>query len=190
MDPTQLFLSLEDTPEIESLQYYITSELILEPKPEKLLELTKLLDAHLKHDSSLNDKQAQCMQYLYRDWGYNHVKEDCNTEDKKALFTINESEHPSGLFLDAINFAKRNPKNNRKLISFSLMLLTHSANSSHQNTLKIEAIEQFLHHIEPPSYEPIYPVTNNLPMKLLLTANILASIYCLWSISILNHPFI
>jgi len=183
MDTIKLLLPLENIDQQDVLQYYIACEFLKNSTPNKLLQLAKQLDYELTYQHDLSSEQIDCLRYMFRDWGYQHIKDNISVEHTTKLFSIDGTSHAPGHFLAAIDFAKRNPKDNGLLMRFGLMLLTHAALSHDITTPKIQAIEQLLASTEhTPSQAYKNPNSFN---KVILVAlyNIAVGVYCIWSIT-------
>ena len=183
MDTIKLLLPLENIEQQDVIQYYITCEFLNNPTPEKLLELSKKIDYELTYQHDLSPEQIYCVRYMFRDWGFQYIKNDISTSDKLSLFTIDKKSHSPGHFLAAIDFAKRTPKDNSLLIRFGLMLLTHSALPSDITEPKIQAVEQLLARTEHTPSQA-YQGPNNVNKIILITLyNTLICLYCFWNIT-------
>ena len=189
MDTIRLLQPLDGTPELNVIEYYVTCEFLKYPHINQLLSLTRILDQVVKSQHSLTLEQASCIRYLYRDWGYKHLTQLIPHKKISQLFTIDEKEHAPGHFLAAIDYAKRNTKDNQDLMRFGLTLLLHSALPKSETKPKISAIEQLLQktsHSEPLLQNP------SLSNKtwLLMAYNLLMLGYCLWGSSHLQYPLL
>lgn len=144
MDTTRLLQTLEVKHLHDIVQYYIIIEFLNHKTLKTFLEMIKLLDRELNQDPHLSVEQKKCIQYLYRDWGYEHLKKEITPLQKKHIFTIDGVQQTSGHFIEAVDFSKRNPKDNILLMRFSLSLLIHSAQPNNNTATKINALDQLL----------------------------------------------
>ena len=77
-----------------------------------------------------------------------HLQEEVDDTTQTNLFTINNARQNPGHFLKAVDFAKRNPKDNQELMKFSLMLMMQSTLPEDKKKPKIEALMQLLSSID------------------------------------------
>lgn len=189
MDTIRLLQPLDGTPELNVIEYYVTCEFLKYPNINQLLSLTQILDQTVKRQHSLTPEQISCIRYLYRDWGYKHLNQPTPHKKISQLFTIDKKEHAPGHFLAAIDYAKRNTKDNQDLMRFGLTLLLHSALPKSDTKHKISAIELLLQKTSPS--EPLLqnPGPSNKTW-LLMTYNLLILGYCLWGASHLQYPLL
>jgi hypothetical protein len=136
--------SLINFPELETIQYNAICHFFNNPCFQTLIKAVECIDREISWSQDLDQTQIDCIQYLIRDWGYEHIKEQLTVRQKKQLFIINGKKQSSGHFLTAIDFAKRNPKDNYLIMRFGLTLLIHSALKPIETKPKIEALEQLL----------------------------------------------
>ena len=183
METIRLLLPLENVEQQDVIHYFITCEFLKSPSYAALLKLCKLLDTELNSQYDLNTEQLDCIRYLYRDWGYTHLKKTLSADDTNKLFTIGSETHAPGHFIAAIDFAKRNPKENAQLMRFGLMLLTHSALPETITNPKIAAIEQLLANTEPSAARTYQNVLSYQRIMLLLGYNAILGLLCIWLIT-------
>lgn len=187
MDTIRLSQTLETFPHQDVIQYYIVSEFLKNKRYDNLMQLIALLDLELKQDTQLSEEQKACIQYLFRDWGYHHLKDKTAKKQVDAIFRIDQSQHKPGHFMEAIDFAKRNPKNNELLMRFGLTLLIHS--SYKQAKSKIDAIEQLLTQNETSiTKSPIDHGETELKTTLFILYNAILALYCIWTLTKITYP--
>ena len=145
--PPYLLQSLANSSELEIIQYGAICHFLRNPCFRTLIESIQYIDREVSWSKDLDQPQIDCIQYLIRDWGYEHIKEQLTVRQKKQLFTIHGKKQSSGHFLTAIDFAKRNPKDNYLIMRFGLTLLIHSNLKTNEIKPKIEALEQLLSSI-------------------------------------------
>lgn len=147
MDIVRLLQPLEHFPHLDVVQYYAVTSFLADPSMENLNRLIPLLDNEVKHLPTYSHEQSMCVRYIYRDWAYQYLKGSITRKETQALFMIENDEQKPGFFLDAIDFIKRNPKDNQALMRFSLSLLLHSKNQTNEIKQKTEATEQLMSSI-------------------------------------------
>ena len=187
METIRLQQMLNTFQPLDVLGYSVICSFLNSPTPKHLLALTNTLDEAISQHSELNDEQASCMQYLFRDWGYNHIKHAISKDDIKTLFSIDGKQHASGHFFAAIDFAKRTPKDNSLLMNFSLSLLLQSSLPIAETQPKIEAIEQLLSNTDTHS---IHYLERLKPQKILFLGlfNTLLILYSIKQVIQLKLP--
>lgn len=188
MDTIRLLQALGEYPQQDVIQYHITSQFLQDKSYEHLIKLLDLLDYELKHDYQLSSKQKACIQYLFRDWAHSHIKSQLTPKETKAIFLIDGIQQAPGHFMEAIDFAKRNPKDNEPLMRLGLMLLIHSAKITEETKTKIHALEQLISEEKPSTPPETEPHRQELKFLLLLAYNILAGLYCLWMLTKTTYP--
>ena len=189
MDTIRLLQPLDGVPELNVIEYYITCEFLKYPDIDQLLSLTRILDQTVKSHQGLTPEQISCIRYLYRDWGYKHLTQPPPHKKISQLFTIDKKEHAPGHFLAAIDYAKRNTKDNQALMHFGLTLLLHSALPESDTKPKISAIEQLLQKTSTAESLQHNPTPSNR-IWLLISYNLLVLGYCLWGASHLQYPLL
>lgn len=188
MDTIRLLQTLNNFPQQDVIHYYIISQFLKERTYNNFIQLIELLDHELKHDYQLSKEQKSCIQYLFRDWGHLHLKKELKAKQAKAIFLINDIVQKPGHFMEAIDFAKRNPKNNELLMRFGLTLLVHSALDKVDTKAKIDALEQLLTQ---ETLEPLITVeTQRQELKtiLIIGYNITLALYCIWMLTKITYP--
>lgn len=137
---------------LEVTQYEAICNFLEEPCYAKLIKTINTIDVEVDLSKQMSISQIECVKYLIRDWGYQHLKPHISRKEKGSIFKINNKVQASGHFIKAIDFAKRNPKDNRNVLQFALTLLIHSALPEETTKPKIEALEQLLssiHRVNP-----------------------------------------
>ena len=144
-----------------------------QPTYDNLQRSVQTIDSEVKLCKDLDTSQVECIQYLIRDWGFQHIQEQMTLKQKKELFTINGKKQASGHFIKAIDYAKRNPKDNLIIMKFGLTLLIHSALDSLVTKPKIEALEQLLSSVHDNNTSETYIYTKNIKYLILLNGCLL-----------------
>ncbi|UTC24818.1 hypothetical protein MMH89_01455 [Candidatus Comchoanobacter bicostacola] len=150
----QLIPTLSNITIIELTIYDSICQLLACPTIETLQYLIIELDAQIDLYHSFTTQQNECLKYLFRDWGYMHLKEKVDFTTQSKLFTINNTLQNPGHFLKAIDFAKRNPKDNQELMKLSLMLMTQAKLADDKKNPKIEALMQLLSSVDKKKQPP------------------------------------
>lgn len=189
MDTIRLLQPLNNTPELDVVEYHVICEFLKSPSIDTLLQLTKELDQTIKSHNKLSPEQASCLRYLFRDWGFHHLSEPPTKKKTQELFMIDNKVHAPGHFLAAIDFAKRNTKDHQHLMRFGLSLLLHSSLPESETIPKIAAIEQLLSHTSTLDTLPkAHKIANRI--WLLVMYNITMLSYCLWGAAHLQYPLL
>ena len=188
METIRLQQMLKDASALDVTCYHVVCSFLENPESSHLLALTKVLDEALISDTKLNQEQSACIQYLFRDWGYQYLKPKVKPTERKALFHINGKQDAPGHFLAAIDFAKRVPKENQVIMRFGLTLLLHSSLPKEDTKPKIEAIEQLLNTHTAISSQRYTPTFTKKTLAMLIY-NIVLSIYLFKQLLNLQTPF-
>jgi|GEM_PF-4491628 hypothetical protein len=189
MDTIRLQQTLENFPKQDVIQYYVTSQFLKDKTYLNLMTLIQWLDFELRQDYELNPEQKACIQYLFRDWGYGHLKPKLGQQKINRIFMINDVQQTPGHLMEAIDFAKRNPKNNEKLMRFGLTLLIHSSLKESDTKHKIDALEQLLTH-QDASSSTHYQHQVEQSIIWLVIFNLTLFIYCIWILTKIKPPIL
>ncbi|MDC3180812.1 hypothetical protein OAT84_01535 [Gammaproteobacteria bacterium] len=117
------------------------------PSYHALQSAIQIIDLETAWSKDLSPSQAECIQYLIRDWGVEHLKSQLTIKQKKSIYMTQGKKQSAGHFLTAIDYAKRSPKDHHMIMQFGLTLLIHSALKPADTKPKIEALEQLLSSI-------------------------------------------
>lgn len=187
MDTIRLLQTLESFPQQDIVQYYVVHAFLEDPTYTTFMALLPEFDRDMGANPALNDEQAACMKYLLRDWAFQYLKPSIKRPQIEAMFKDGEEQHASGHFMDAIDFAKRNPKDNQLLMRFGLMLLIHHPKPGQDVSAKIDALEQLLTHQDMNliSFTPPHPAKQ---LRHMILYSGLLGFYCLWLLATLEYP--
>lgn len=188
METIRLQQMLKDASVIDVTCYHVVCSFLETPQIDHLLALTKTLDETLISDTKLKPEQSACIQYLFRDWGYQYLKRSIKPSEKKTLFNINGKQDAPGHFFAAIDYAKRVPKENQVLMRFGLTLLLHSSLPEAETKPKIEAIEQLLSTQSTSLPQNFTPQFTRKTLAL-LTYNVILTVYLFKQLINLQTPF-
>ena len=188
MDTIRLLQTLEGFPQQDIIQYHVIHSFLKKPTFSHLVTLIGIFDQEINGTVALNAAQSACMKYLFRDWAYQHLRDTIKLKQRQLLFKDAGSAQAPGHFMTAIDFAKRNPKDNQVLMRFCLMLLIHHPKPTSETHAKINAIEQLLtqQELQAIAYTPTTFHEKKLYYLMIYTG--LLAFYCLWLLITLEYP--
>ena len=81
-----------------------------QPTYDNLQRSVQTIDSEVKLCKDLDTSQVECIQYLIRDWGFQHIQEQMTLSRKKNYSTINGKKQASGHFIKAVDYAKESQR--------------------------------------------------------------------------------
>lgn len=189
MDISRLLQPLSSFPTLDVVQYYIVTKFLATPTFDNAVTCCNILDQEIQCLHHYSDEQLNCIRYMYRDWCFQFMSESLSAKQRKELFSIKDSDEKPGYLLSSIDFVKKNPKENQKIIQFALSLLIHLPNRCHDVDHKIQAIEQLISSVNIQSLQQnlYYRPKSYWVRTLCVSASLLVII---WTIPKLKYPLL